>query len=249
MKKLSNKVAVVTGASKGIGAAIAGHLAAEGAKVVVTYVSGKQDAEKVVAGILAEGGSAIAIQADVAHKEAVEKLFRETVTTFGKLDILVNNAGVYAFAGLDEISSEHFHTIFNINVLGLLLTTQAAIPHFVDAGGSVINISSVVSTRPLGGASVYSASKAAVDAISKALSQELGAKKIRVNSLSPGMVETEGAQTAGIIGSDLHKRVASESSLGRIGQPDDIAKVAAFLASDDAAWVTGEALTASGGQR
>ncbi|HTN37627.1 MAG TPA: glucose 1-dehydrogenase [Arachidicoccus sp.] len=249
MKKLIGKVAVVTGASKGIGASIAIHLAAEGAKVVVGYSSSKDGADKVVASIVDNGGSAIAVSANVANKAEVENLFEQTIQHFGRLDILVNNAGVYDFLPIESLSEENFHRTFNINVWGLLLTSQTAVPHFDQQGGSIINISSVVSTSPIAGASVYSGSKAAVDAITRSLARELGNRKIRVNALSPGMIETEGAHSAGIIGSDLQKQVVAGTALGRIGQPEDIGKVATFLASEDAAWVTGEALVASGGHQ
>lgn len=249
MKKLENKVAVVTGASKGIGASIAKHLAAEGARVVVNYSSSKDDAEKVVAHIREEGGEAIAVKANVSRQKDIDYLFDEISATFGKIDILVNNAGVYEFAPLEQTSEEHYHRQFDLNVLGLLLTSKKAAEQFDERGGSIINISSVVATNPLPGASVYSATKAAVDAISKSLSKELGARNIRVYSLAPGMVETEGANAAGIIGSDLHRSVEAQTPLGRIGEPADIGKIAAFLASDDASWVTGDVLTASGGMR
>lgn len=247
MKKLIGKVAVVTGASKGIGASIAIHLAAEGAKVVVGYASSKDGADKVVASIVDNGGSAIAVSANVANKAEVENLFEQTIQHFGRLDILVNNAGVYDFLPIESLSEENFHRTFSINVWGVLLTSQTAVPHFDQQGGSIINISSVVSTSPIAGASVYSGSKAAVDAITRSLARELGNRNIRVNALSPGMIETEGAHSAGIIGSDLQKQVVAGTALGRIGQPEDIGKVATFLASEDAAWVTGEALVASGG--
>jgi 3-oxoacyl-[acyl-carrier protein] reductase len=248
MKKLIGKVAVITGASKGIGAAIAAHLAAEGAKVVVGYSSSKEGAEKVVAGIVDNGGSALAVRVNVSKKPEVQHLFEQTIHHFGRLDILVNNAGVYDFMPIEGLSEENFHRTFNINVWGLLLTSQTAVPHFDQQGGSIINISSIVSTAPMAGASVYSGSKAAVDAITRSLARELGNRKIRVNALSPGMVETEGAHTAGIIGSDLQRQIVAGTALGRLGQPADIGKVATFLASEDAAWVTGEALVVSGGQ-
>lgn len=249
MKKLENKVAIVTGASKGIGASIARHLAGEGAKVVVNYASAKDDAEKVVADIKKEGGNAVAVQANVAKQSDIDKLFSEANATYGKIDILVNNAGVYEFAPLEQVNEEHYHRQFDLNVLGLLLASKKAAGQFDAKGGSIINISSVVAESPLAGASVYSATKAAVDAITKSLSKELGAKNVRVYSLAPGMVQTEGANAAGIIGSDLHKSVESQTPLGRIGQPNDIGKVAAFLASDDASWITGDVLLASGGMR
>ena len=246
-KKLAGKVAVVTGASKGIGAAIARHLAAEGASVVVNYASSKAGADKVVVEIAGTGGKAIAVQADVSKAADIARLFTETKQAFGKVDVLVNNAGVYEFGPLENVTEDHFHKQFNLNVLGLLLTTQEAMKHFTPAGGSIVNISSVVGRHPLPGASVYSATKGAVDAITKSLAKELGPKKIRVNSLNPGMIETEGVHAAGFIGSDFQKQIAAQTPLGRIGQPDDTAKVAVFLASDDSGWVTGETLLVSGG--
>jgi 3-oxoacyl-[acyl-carrier protein] reductase len=248
-KKLDGKVAVVTGASKGIGAGIAKHLAAEGAAVVVNYASSKQGADRVVDEIAKRGGRAIAVQANVAKKAEIERLFAETRKAFGKLDILVNNAGIYEFAPLEEITGEHFHKHFDINVLGLLLTSQAALKHFGPEGGSIINISSGASTSAPPGASVYSATKAAVDTITKSLAKELGPRKIRVNAINPGMVETEGVRAAGFIESDFQKSFESQSALGRIGQPDDIAPAAVFLASSDAGWITGETLLIAGGYR
>jgi len=248
-KKLDGKVAVVTGASKGIGAGIANHLAAEGSAVVVNYASSKQDADRVVDEIAKRGGRAIAVQANVAKKAEIERLFAETRKAFGKLDILVNNAGIYEFAPLEEITAEHFHKHFDINVLGLLLTSQAALKHFGPEGGSIINISSGASTSAPPGASVYSATKAAVDTITKSLAKELGPRKIRVNAINPGMVETEGVRAAGFIESDFQKSFESQSALGRIGQPDDIAPAAVFLASSDAGWITGETLLIAGGYR
>jgi len=248
-KKLDGKVAVVTGASKGIGAGIAKHLAAEGAAVVVNYASSKQGADRVVDEIAKRGGRAIAVQANVSKKAEIERLFAETRKAFGKLDILVNNAGIYEFAPLEEITEEHFHKHFDINVLGLLLTSQAALKHFGPEGGSIINISSGASTSAPPGASVYSATKAAVDTITKSLAKELGPRKIRVNAINPGMVETEGVRAAGFIESDFQKSFESQSALGRIGQPDDIAPGAVFLASSDAGWITGETLLIAGGYR
>src|ERR1700744_3393691 len=247
MKKLANKVAVVTGASKGIGAGIAKDLAAEGASVVVNYSSSKEGAEKVVAEIVANGGKAVAIQGDVSKSADIVRLFAEAKSAFGGIDILVNNAGIYKFTSLEEVTEDEFHRQFNTNVLGLLLTTQEAVKSFSTNGGSVINIGSAVTRLTPAGSSIYTATKGAVDAISGVLSKELGSKKIRVNSLNPGMVETEGTHTAGFIGSDFEKNLASQSPLGRIGQPGDIASVAVFLASDDSGWLTGETLTASGG--
>jgi len=246
-KKLAGKVAVVTGASKGIGAAIARHLAAEGAAVVVNYASSKSGADKVVAEITGAGGKAVAVQGDVSKKADITRLFAETKKAFGHVDILVNNAGVYEFGPLENVTEEHFHKQFNLNVLGLLLTTQEAVKHFTPAGGSIVNISSVVGRHPLPSASVYSATKGAVDAITKSLAKELGPKKIRVNSLNPGMIETEGLHAAGFAEGDFRKHIETQTPLGRIGQPDDTAKVAVFLASDDSGWVTGETLLVSGG--
>ena len=248
-KKLAGKVAVVTGASKGIGASIAKHLAAEGASVVVNYASSKAGADKVVADITAGGGKAVAVQGDVSKKADIDRLFVETKKAYGQLDVLVNNAGTYEFAPLEQVSEEHFHKQFNLNVLGLLLTTQEAVKYFSPAGGSVINISSVVGVNPLPNAAVYSATKAAVDAITKSLAKELGPKKIRVNSINPGMIETEGIHASGFLETEFPKLVVSQTPLGRIGQPQDIGKVATFFASDDSGWVTGETLLISGGMR
>jgi 3-oxoacyl-[acyl-carrier protein] reductase len=249
MSKLSNKVAVVTGASKGIGAGIAKSLAAEGASVIVNYASSKEGADKVVAEIVAAGGKALAVQADVANATDVTRLFAETETAFGPVDILVNNAGVYEFGAIANITEEHFHRQFNTNVLGLLLVTQGAVKSIGDRGGSIINISSTVTRITPPESAVYTASKSAVDAITVVLSKELGSKKIRVNAINPGMVETEGTHTAGFIGSDFQTQIESQVPLGRIGQPDDIAPIAVFLASDDSGWLTGEILIASGGLR
>jgi 3-oxoacyl-[acyl-carrier protein] reductase len=247
MKKLENKVAVVTGASKGIGADIAKHLAAEGASVVVNYSSSKEGADKVVAEITKAGGKAIAVKANVSKKAEIETLFNETIKAYKKLDILVNNAGIYEFGALGEITEEHFHKQFDLNVLGLLLSSQEASKHFGDKGGSIINISSVVSTAALPGASVYAATKASVDVITKILSKELGPKKVRVNSINPGMVETEGVRTAGFHEGDLRKSLEAQTPLGRIGQTDDIAPAAVFFASEDSKWITGETLVIAGG--
>lgn len=246
-QKLAGKVAIVTGASKGIGASIALQLAAEGASVVVNYSSSKEGADRVVNQVVGKGGKAVAVQADLSKQEDVKRLFAESQNAFGKLDILVNNAGVYEFAPLEEITAEHFHKLFNLNVLGLLFATQEAVKHFGPAGGSVVNISSVASTSAPPTTSVYSATKAAVDAITRSLAQELGPKKIRVNAINPGMVETEGVHAAGIAESDFRKHVETSTPLGRIGQPGDIAPAAVYLASDDSAWLTGETLVISGG--
>jgi 3-oxoacyl-[acyl-carrier protein] reductase len=247
--KLAKRVAVVTGASKGIGAAIAAHLAAEGAHVVVNYASSKAGAERVVAAIAERGGKAMAVQADVARKADIQRLFAEAKAAFGRLDVLVNNAGLYEFAPLEEVTAEHFHKLFDVNVLGLLLTTQEAVRHFGPEGGSIINISSVVATAAPPNGSVYSATKAAVDAVTRSLAKELGPRKIRVNAINPGMVETEGTHALGITESDLRKMVESQTPLGRIGQPGDIGPAAVFLASEDSAWVTGETLHIAGGYR
>ncbi len=248
-QKLTGKVAIVTGASKGIGAAIATHLAAEGASVVVNYSSSKEGADRVVDLIAKNGGKAIAVQANVAQKAEIDRLFAETKKAFGRVDILVNNAGVYEFKPLAEVTEEHFHRQFDVNVFGLLFAAQKAAESFGPEGGSIINISSVVSVSPQPNGSVYSATKAAVDAITSALAQELGPRKIRVNSLNPGMVETEGAHAAGFIGSEFQRKSEAQTPLGRIGQPDDIGPVAVFLASDDSCWVTGQALLVSGGRK
>jgi 3-oxoacyl-[acyl-carrier protein] reductase len=248
-QKLGGKVALVTGASKGIGASIAKHLAGEGAAVVVNYHSGKSDADRVVTEITRGGGKAIAVQANLSQKAEIDRLFAETKKAFGRLDILVNNAGIYEFSPLEQVTEEHFHKQFNLNVLGLILASQKAGEYFDSAGGCIINIGSGAGINPVPGASVYSATKAAVDAITKSLSKELGARKIRVNSLNPGMVETEGVHTAGVLGTDFHKQILAQTPLGRIGQPEDIGKVAAFLASDDAGWISGETLLVAGGQR
>jgi 3-oxoacyl-[acyl-carrier protein] reductase len=248
MNRLAGKVAVITGASKGIGASIAEHFGAEGASVVVNFASSKSGADAVVQRIVKKGGKAIAVQGDVSKQQDITRLFAETKAAYGKLDILVNNAGVYAFMPLEAITAEHFHKHFDLNVLGLLLTTQEAVKHLGE-GGSILNISSIAGPMPVEHGSVYSATKAAVDAITIALSKELGPRKIRVNSLNPGMVETEGVHTAGIAGSDFQKLVESQTPLGRIAQPEDIARAAVFFASEEAGWVTGQSLILAGGQR
>src|SRR5437870_4359463 len=237
-RKLAGKVAVVTGASKGIGASIAKHLAAEGAAVVVNYASSKEGAERVVGEITANGGKAIAVQANVAKKADIDHLFAEAKKAFGQLDILVNNAGIYDFAPLEGITEEHFHKQFNLNVLGLLLTTQAAVKLMGPTGGSIINISSVASTMGVPNGAVYSATKGAVDALTRSLAAELGPRKIRVNAINPGMVETEGFRAAGIAESEMRKQVEAQTPLGRIGQPQDIAGLALFLASPESEWIT-----------
>jgi 3-oxoacyl-[acyl-carrier protein] reductase len=248
MSKLTGKVAVVTGASKGIGAAIAKSLAAEGASVVVNYASSKSGADTVVAAITKAGGKAVAVGGDVSKAAEAQGIIDAAIKNFGKLDILVNNSGVYEFSPIEAVTEEHFHRIFNINVLGLLLVTQAAVKH-LGTGGSIINIGSVVSRVTPPGSAVYSGTKGAVDAITGVLSRELGPKGIRVNALNPGMVETEGVQAAGFIGSDFEKGIVAQTPLGRLGQPNDIASVAVFLASDDSAWLTGEQLLTGGGLR
>lgn len=248
-KKLDGKVAIVTGASKGIGASIAEHLGKEGAKVVVNYAKSREGADKVVSKIVKNGGQALAIQADMTKPAEIKKLFSETVKAFGKLDVLINNAGVYEFATLEEVTPTHFHKMFDLNVLGLILASQEAVHHFGGNGGNIINISSIASTIARANASVYSATKAAVDAITKSLSKELGPRNIRVNSVNPGLVETEGTHTMGILEGDFRTSVETESPLRRIGQPQDIAPAVVFLASDDSSWITGETLLIAGGVR
>jgi 3-oxoacyl-[acyl-carrier protein] reductase len=248
-QKLAGKVAVVTGASKGIGAGIALELARNGAAVVVNYSSSREGADRVVSEITGSGGKAVAVQANLSKPVDVERLFAETQKAFGRLDVLVNNAGVYEFAPIDQVTPEHFHKQFDLNVLGLLLATKEAAKQFGAEGGSVVNISSVVSRSPVAGGSVYSATKGAVDSLTRALAAELGPKKIRVNTVNPGMVETEGTHGAGITESDFRKQVEATTPLGRIGLPKDIAPAVAFLASDDSAWITGESFFISGGMR
>jgi 3-oxoacyl-[acyl-carrier protein] reductase len=248
MDKLKNKVAVVTGSSKGIGAAIAKHLAREGAKVVVNYASSREGADKVVKAITDNGGTAISVQADVSKEADVMRLFEETKKAFGTADILVNNAVFQQFLPIEQVSADAFHQHFNVNVLGPILTIQASLKLFGDKGGNIINISSGASKMPLPAASLYSATKAALDAITISLSKELGKRNIRINSILPGATETEGARSAGVTaGSDYEKMFIANTPLGRRGQPEDIAKAAVFLASDDAAWITGEQISVSGG--
>ena len=248
MHKLENKVAVITGASKGIGASMAKHFAAEGAKVVVNYASSKEGADKVVKAITDNGGIAISVQADVSKVADVTRLFEETKKAFGTLDVLVNNAVFQQYLPVEQVSAEAFHQHFDVNVLGPILTIQAALKLFNDKGGNIINISSGASKMPMAGVSLYSATKAALDAITVSMSKELGAKNVRVNSILPGATETEGAHSAGVTpGSEAEKMFTSHTPLGRRGQPEDIAKAAVFLASDDAAWITGEQISVSGG--
>jgi len=249
MSKLQGKVAVVTGASKGIGAGIARALGAAGASVVVNYASDKAGAENVVADIKAKGGKAVTVQGDVSKSADVKHLFEETRKAFGKLDVLVNNAGVFKFAPIEDTTEAEYQRQFGINVLGPLQATREALPLFGTEGGSVINISSVVSRMGIPGSAIYAGTKGALDTITQVLASELGPRKIRVNSINPGMVESEGTHAAGFIGGDFQKDIEAKAPLGRIGQPDDIAKVAVFLASDDAAFVTGERLSVSGGNR
>jgi len=248
MSKLTGKVAVVTGASKGIGAAIAKSLAAAGASVVVNYASSKAGADKVVGAITAAGGKAVAVGGDVSKAAEAQGIIDAAIKNYGRLDILVNNSGVYEFGAIEEITEEKFHKMFNINVLGLLLVTSAAVKHLGE-GGSIINIGSVVSRITPPGSAIYTGTKGAVDAITGVLARELGPRKIRVNALNPGMVETEGTTGAGFIGSDFEKGTVAQTPLGRLGHPGDIASVAVFLASDDSGWLTGEQLLTGGGLR
>ena len=245
--KLANKVALVTGASKGIGASIAKHLAAAGASVVVNYSSSKAGADKVVAEIKAAGGKAVAVQGDVSKPADIVRFVGEASATYGKIDILVNNAGVYEFLPLEAITAEHYQRIFDINVRGLILTTQEAVKHFPSTGGSIINIGSVVTDLTPPASAVYTGTKGAVDAITGVLAKELGAKHIRVNALNPGLTQTEGTHTGGIVGSEFEANAVKQTPLGRAGQPQDIAKAAVFLASEDSGWVTGEQLRVGGG--
>ncbi len=248
MSKLKGKVAVVTGASKGIGAAIAKSLAAEGASVVVNYASSKSGARAVVDAITEAGGTAVAVKGDVSKASEAEGIIDAAIKNYGRLDILVNNSGVYEFAPIEAVTADEFHRIFNINVLGLLLTTQAALKH-IKEGGSIINIGSLVSRITPAASSIYTGTKGAVDAITGVLARELGPKKIRVNAINPGIIETEGTHSAGFVGSDFEKSIVSQTPLGRVGQPGDIASVAVFLASDDSGWLTGEQILAGGGLR
>ena len=247
-RKLEGNVAIVTGASKGIGASIAKHLAESGAAVVVNYASSKEGADRVVADIEASGGRAVAVQADVAKAADVERLFSEAKTTFGRLDIVVNSAGIYEFSPIEQVTEAHFHRQFDLNVLGLILAAKEAVKHFGAEGGSIVNISSIASTAAPPNASVYSATKAAVDAVTHSLAKELGPRKIRVNAINPGMVETEGLKASGME-REFREQVEAQTPLGRIGRPEDIAPAAVFLASSDSAWITGETLHITGGMR
>jgi 3-oxoacyl-[acyl-carrier protein] reductase len=247
--KLIGKVAVITGASKGIGAGIAKAYAKEGAAVVVNYATSRVGAEKVVAEIVAGGGKAIAVQGSVAKAADVKRLFEETVTAFGKLDILVNNAGIYKFAGIQDITEESFHEMFNINVLGSILAIQQAVKLFGDKGGVIINIGSIVSTLDMPTSLIYTQTKYAIDGLTRILAKELGPKNIRVNSINPGLIETEGSHSSGVMNGEAEKWHVSETPLGRVGKPQDIGKVAVFLASEDSYWVHGETIAVAGGQR
>jgi 3-oxoacyl-[acyl-carrier protein] reductase len=247
--RLAGKVAVVTGASKGIGAGIAKQLGAAGAAVVVNYSSSRDGADRVVAEITGQGGKAVAVQANVGKRAEVDRLFADAKRAYGQVDILVNNAGIFEFAPLEAITEEHFHKQFDLNVLGLILATQAAAKQFGPAGGSIINVSSVVSTGRVPNGAVYSATKAAVDAVTRSFAVELGPRRIRVNTVNPGMVDTEGFRSAGFAESEFRKLTEAQTPLGRIGQPQDIARVVLFLASEDSAWLTGESLFATGGWR
>lgn len=247
-KKLKDKVAIVTGASKGIGAEVALELASEGASVVVNYSSSKEGADRVVSEIIKNGGKAVSIQADMTKQADIKRLFNETQRAFKKIDVLINNAGVYEFVPLEEITAEHFHKLFDLNVLGLIFACQEAVKNFGPSGGSIVNISSLASTLGKPHSTVYGGTKAAVDIITKTLGRELGARKIRVNSVNPGLVDTEGVRSSGIE-NDLRKEVEANTPLGRIGHPKDIATAVTFLASDDASWITGETLFISGGYR
>jgi 3-oxoacyl-[acyl-carrier protein] reductase len=248
MSKLAGKVAVVTGASKGIGAGIAKALAAEGAAVVVNYASSKAGADAVVSAIQEAGGKAVAVQGDVSTAVGAQGIVDAAIKNYGRPDILVNNSGVYELAPLEAITEEQFHRQFNTNVLGLLLTTQAAAKH-MDSGSSIINIGSTVTRIAMAASAVYSGTKGAVDAITMVLAKELGPKNIRVNAINPGVVSTEGTIALGFTGSDMEKEMIKLTPLGRTGKPDDIGRVAVFLASNDSGWMTGEHLFAAGGLR
>lgn len=249
MSELKGKVAIVTGASKGIGAAIAKNLAAAGASVVANYATSRDGADRVVADIKKTGGKAVSVQGDMSKAADVQRLFDETKKAFGRVDVLVNNAGVYQFAPIEQVTEDEFHRQFNTNVLGPLLATREAVKHFGPEGGSVVNVSSVASVTAMPASSIYSATKSAIDAVTRVLAGELGPRNIRVNAIAPGMVLTEGVESAGLKGSDMEKTVIAQTPLGRAGEPDDIARVAVFLASDASRWLTGERITASGGYR
>ena len=249
MGKLSDKVAIVTGASKGIGAGIAKALAEAGAAVVVNYAASRVDADRVVAEIASKGGRAIAVQGDVSKAADVQRLFATTREAFGSLHILVNNAGIYRFAPIENVAEDEFHREFNTNVLATILTTREALKYFGNDGGNVINVSSVASEHPVENSVIYSATKGAVDAVTRVLAKELGPRQIRVNTIAPGLVETEGTHEIGVIGSDFEKQLVAETPLGRAGQPEDIGRVAVFLASADSAWLTGQRIAVSGGLR
>jgi len=249
MGKLTGKAAVVTGASKGIGAAIARALAAEGASVAVNYATSREGADRVVAAIEGEGGRAVAVGGDVSKSGDVERIFAEAEAAFGRLDVLVNNAGVFDFQPLEGVTEEEYRRQFDINVLGTLLATRRAVASFGEGGGVVINVGSTVTRNPPANTAIYAATKGAVDALTLALARELGPRNVRVNALSPGAVETEGVHRLGLIGSPMQKAIVDGTPLGRMGRPDDVAKVAVFLASDDSAWLTGERLAAAGGWR
>lgn len=247
-RRFEGKVAIVTGGSKGIGAEIARHLAGEGASVVVNYSSSKEGADKVVSEIIKKGGKAIAIHANLTNHQSIKDLFAKTKEAYGKLDVLINNAGIYDFVPLELISVDHFHSIFDLNVLALLLATQEAVKHF-GASGSIVNISSVASTAGVPASAVYSASKASVDAITKVLAKELGPKNIRINNVNPGIIDTEGTQSGGFMEGEFRDHVLAQTPMGRTGIPHDVAPAVAFLASDEASWITGETLFITGGFR
>lgn len=248
MSKLTGKVALVTGASKGIGAAVAKQLAAAGAAVAVNYSADKEGAERIVSEITREGGKAVAIQANVSKADDVKRLFDQTKKAFGSVDVLVNNAGVFQFDVFEAITEKEFHREFDTNVLGTILATQEALKHFPRSGDSIINISSITSANPVPNAALYSGTKGAIDSISMALAKELGPRNIRVNIVAPGLVDTEGNRDSGFVGSAAGNAGAAATPLGaRFGQPQEIAPVVVFLASDDASWLTGERINASGG--
>lgn len=247
-QQLSGKVAIVTGASKGIGAAIAKAFGAAGASVVVNYASSREGADQVVEEIVRRDGKAIAVHGDVSKAPDIQRLLEATKAAFGPIDVLVNNAGVFQFAPLEQVTEQEFHREFGINVLGPILLTREALKYFRPSGGSVINVSSLVSQKAFPNSVVYSATKGALDAVTRVLALELGARNIRVNTLAPGAIDTEGARTVGVSGGDMEKMIVSQTPLGRFGQPNDIARIAVFLASsDESGWLTGERIVASGG--